>query len=789
MLKNYLKIALRTIARHKAYSFINIFGLAIGMASSILILLWVQNELSYDRFNEHADQTYRIVADASGFKAAVNCAGMPEGLQAEMPAIRNTVRLSHQNTSLFAVGTQKFVEKEGFFADSTFFDVFSYRLLKGDRRAALLAPDAVVITEDMARKYFGKEDPMGKIMQRDGWNNVRVTGILANVPSNSHLHFNYLLSTAALANDNDIKTRTWDNFNFYSYVVLDKHFDPTPAALAKLDRQVDAIYSKHEKNLKVKFHLQPLTDIHLYSNGYQVDLTGHGNVQYVNIFFIVAIFILAVACINFMNLATARSARRAKEVGLRKVVGAVRGQLVWQFLGESMLISLFALLMAILLVYLALPSFNYLAGKTLSINLWDGKLLLMIVGIAAATGLISGSYPALFLSGFQPVKVLKGNLRSLGGNRLFRNGLVVMQFVVSIVLLVGTFVVYRQLTYIKERNMGFDKENVVYLSMDGKLWDNRQAFRAQLAQNSLTSEFSVVSDLPDNLTTGTENVDWPGKDPKTQIIIPSMAVSESFFDMMHMKMVAGRAFSTSFTGDSSNFIINETAVRIMGMTVQNAVGQQIKWQGNKGTVIGVVQDFNFKPIQQAIEPLVIQLNKWGNIVMVRARPGTTEATVKALEKMAKQLNPAYPFTYNFLDQTLAKLYTGEQQMGKIFNLFAMLAIFISCLGLYGLSAYMAEQRTKEIGVRKVLGASLFNIVRLLSYDFTRLIVVAMIIAIPLSWWAVNSWLQGFAYHVKMGWLIFLLAPLTALFIAWITVSYESVRAAVVNPSKSLRSGE
>lgn len=789
MLKNYLKIALRTIARHKAYSFINIFGLAIGMASSILILLWVQNELSYDRFNEHADQTYRIVADASGFKAAVNCAGMPEGLQAEMPVIRNTVRLSHQNTSLFAVGTQKFVEKEGFFVDSTFFDVFSYPLIRGDRRTALLAPDAVVISEDMARKYFGKEDPMGKIIQRDNWNNLRVTGVLANVPSNSHLHFNYLLSLSAWANDRDIKTRTWDNFNFYSYVVLDKHFDPTPAALAKLDQQIDNIYTKHEKNLKVKFHLQPLTAIHLYSNGYQVDLSGHGNVQYVNIFFIVAIFILAVACINFMNLATARSARRAKEVGLRKVVGAVRGQLVWQFLGESMLISFFALLMAVVLVYLALPSFNYLAGKTLSINLWDGKLLLMIVGIAAATGLISGSYPALFLSGFQPVKVLKGNLRTLGGNRIFRNGLVVMQFVVSIVLLVGTFVVYRQLTYIKERNMGFDRENVIYLSMEGKLWDNRQAFRAELAQNSLTSEFSVVSDLPDNLITGTENVDWPGKDPKSQIIIPSMAVSESFFDMMHMKLLAGRAFSSSFTADSSNFILNEKAVHVMGMTVQNAVGQQIKWQDNKGTVIGVVQDFNFKPIQQAIEPLVMGLNKWGNIVMVRARPGTTEATVKALEKMTKQLNPAYPFTYNFLDQTLAKLYTGEQQMGKIFNLFAVLAIFISCLGLYGLSAYMAEQRTKEIGVRKVLGASLFNIVRLLSSDFTRLIIVAMIIAIPLSWWAVNSWLQGFAYHVKMGWVIFILAPLTALVIAWITVSYESVRAAIVNPSKSLRSGE
>jgi ABC-type antimicrobial peptide transport system permease subunit len=437
---------------------------------------------------------------------------------------------------------------------------------------------------------------------------------------------------------------------------------------------------------------------------------------------------------------------------------------------------------------MALPLFNELAGKQLSINLWNGKLLLSLVGIAAATGLISGSYPALFLSGFQPVKVLKGNLRSLGGNRLFRNGLVVMQFVVSIVLLVGTVVIYNQLQYIKSRNLGFEKENLLYMVMRGDLYDKREALRAALAENPLTSHFTVISDVPTNLTSGTVNVIWPGKDPNAkQVVFPSMDVSEDFFDVFHVKLLSGRGFSPSNKTDTTNFVLNEKAARTMGMTTLNAVGQQISFGGTKGSIIGVVQDFNFKPIQNAIEPLVIRLNKYGGVVVVRASPGATEATIQALSKINKEMNPAYPFAYNFLDEVIGRQYKGEKQMGSIFNLFAILAIFISCLGLYGLSAYMAEQRTKEIGVRKVLGASLFNIVRLLSTDFTRLIFIAMVIAIPLSWWAVNSWLQGFAYHIQVGWMIFVLAPLTALLIAWITVSYESIKAGVTNPVKSLRS--
>ncbi|MBZ5857079.1 ABC transporter permease [Flavihumibacter profundi] len=788
MLKNYLKTAFRNIIRHKAYSFINISGLAIGMACSILIFLWVENELSYDRFHANAGQVYRITCNAGDFKAAVNPAGMPAGLKAEMPVIKNFVRLSHISTNLFEADNRKFEEKRVFYADSTFLQIFSFPLISGNAKTALDRPDGVLITEDMATKYFGKENALGKTIRKDNGDNITVTGVLANIPPDSHLQFDFILPMSSIAKTNfDLKTNVWDNFNFYSYVQLDKNFVPATASLKSLEKQINEIYKKHVNvaELKVDFQLQPLTSIHLHSN-LQVDLTGHGNAQYVKIFFIVAIFILAVASINFMNLATARSARRSKEVGLRKVVGAGRKQLITQFLGESLLIALLALLLAFGIVLVFLPLFNTISEKSLSSHFLDGKFMLQLLGIAVATGLVSGCYPALFLSGFNPVKVLKGNMKSMGGNLLFRNGLVITQFIVSIVLLAGTVVVYKQLQFIKSRNLGFEKENLLYMEMTGEMWNKQQALRTELQGNPLTADFAIVSELPTNLTSGTVSILWEGKDPNAQTVFPSMDVSEDFIDVFQMKILSGRSFSKEFKADSTNFIINEKAMQVMGMNIKNAAGKPLTFQNEKGIIIGVVKDFNFKPIQQAIEPLILRLNKYGGNVVIKTKPGNTEATIKALEKISRQLNPAYPFKYNFLDKDLANLYKGEQKLGKLFNIFAILAIFISCLGLYGLSAYMAEQRTREIGVRKVLGASIFNIVYLLSTGFTRLILIATAIAIPVSWFAINSWLKGFAYRIDISWIIFAVASITALLIAWLTVSYESVRAAIANPIKSLR---
>jgi putative ABC transport system permease protein len=440
----------------------------------------------------------------------------------------------------------------------------------------------------------------------------------------------------------------------------------------------------------------------------------------------------------------------------------------------------------VMLVRLLLPAFNELAEKQLSLDWLDTGLICGLLGIALVTGLLSGSYPALFLSQFHPINVLKGNLKVGAGNVLFRNGLVVAQFVVSIMLLVGTVVVYNQLQFIKHKNLGFDKENLLYVPMTGDLWAKFAALKTELKQNPLTSTYSITQELPTDLHTGTLDVQWDGKDPNTQPVFYSMAVDAHFTDIFQMKLLSGRSFSREFKADTANYIVNERALRTMGMDAATAVGKSLALGGRKGVIVGVVQDFHIKPIQQAIEPVILKLNFWGGYVVVRAQAGKTEATIRALEKICGQLNPNYPFTYHFLEQDLARLYKGEQRMGNIFQVFAGLAIFISCLGLYGLSAFLAEQRRKEIGVSKVLGASTFHIVYLLSTNFTRLLLLSILIAVPIAWYMTNSWLEGFAYRIEVNGIIFLGAGLVALLIAGLTVSYESVKAAITNPVKSLR---
>jgi predicted permease len=785
MLRNYFKIAFRNIVRHKAFATINIAGLAIGMACSIFILLWVQNELSYDKFHKNAGTIYRLTAGGE-----MNSGPMVPELKAKIPAIKNFVRLLfvQPTTTVFERGTKRFEEKTVFYADATLLQVFSFPLVNGNAETALARPDAVLITEDMAKKYFGNEDAVGKILKKDNKDNVVVTGVLKNIPANSHLQFDFIMPMSAIVqSDWRLRDNIWASYDFYDYIQLDENFKATPAALAGLSQQVNKIVGEHIKENPPAIKLQPLADIHLRSD-YHSDLPGQGNIQYVNTFFVVALFILAVACINFMNLATARSARRAKEVGLRKVVGAGRMQLIGQFLGESLFISFIALLIAVVIVQLLLPVFNNLAGKELSIQLLNGKLIALLLGIALFTGLISGSYPALFLSGFKPVETLKGNMKMMGGNLFFRNGLVVVQFVVSIVLLAGTALVYRQLNYIKNRNIGYNRSNLLYMQMTGEMGDKQRTLKAELKTNPLTANFTTISDPISNLASDTYGLEWEGSTPADKKTwFTKTWVNDGFFDVLQMKMASGRALSTTEFADSGNYVINETAAKIMRMTPATAIGKPLTFQGDKGIIVGVVKDFNYKPAQTAIEPMILAFNKWnGGIVLVRTQPGKTEATIQALEKISKQLNPSFPFSYGFIDQDINNLYKGEQQMGSLFNVFAIIAIFISCMGLYGLSAFMAEQRTKEIGVRKVLGASVFNVVYLLSTGFTKLILIAIVIAIPIAWFAIDKWLSSFAYRVNVGWTIFLMASLGALAIAWITVSYESVKAAIVNPIKSLR---
>ncbi|WP_422082868.1 ABC transporter permease [Ulvibacterium sp.] len=786
MFRNYLKIAWRNFIQQKWYSLLNMSGLAIGMACSILILLWVRHESSYDTFHANADQIYRLTAMANeDFKAAVSAAGMVEELPQLMPEIESSLRLSHPFEELFEVDGQKFKEDFVFFADTNFLEVFTFPLIEGNPKTALSRPDGILLTETTARKFFGAERALGQTIKINNTNTFTVSGVMADVPSNSHLQFNAILPMTYHAKTNyDLINKVWDAFNFYGYFQFGKGAITSEEDLSTAIEKINRIYAERMTEFEITFNLQPLTDIHLHSN-LQIDVPGHGNIQYVNIFFVVAFIILIVACINYMNLATARSSRRAKEVGLRKVIGAGRNQLVFQFLGESLMIAFLSLILAVGMVYLALPAFNNLAQKQLELYLGDANIWIGLMAIALITGLISGSYPALFLSGFRPIKVLKGRMKLSGSNLFFRNGLVISQFVISILLLIGTTVIYTQLNFIRNKNLGYDKSNLIYIPMEGELWGKQEALKTALEQNTLTSDFSIISDLPTNLTTGNFDIYWEGKDPNSQVLFPHINADENFLDVFQMTLLEGRGFSKT-SSDNHDYLINETAAKIMGMDVENAVGKALTFREDKGTIIGVVKDFNYKPLQYAIEPLIVRHRKTGSLTVVRTAPESTENTIAALEGIYGDLNPAYPLTYNFVDTNLNAQYKGEQQMGTIFNVFALLAIFISCLGLYGLSSFMTEQRFKEIGIRKVLGASALRLVNMLSQDFIKLVCIAFVLAIPISWYAMNEWLQEFAFRIEIRWWMFGLAGFSVLFIALSTVSFQSLKAANADPVKSLR---
>jgi putative ABC transport system permease protein len=789
MLHNYIKVAIRNLLRQKGFSFINILGLALGITCTALIGMWVNDELSYDKFHKDYDRMYRITATLPELKvhAAVSSAPLALAVKNEIPEVAEAVRISDLKRELMQVGDLKFEEKGVMYADSNFFRVFTFPFIKGDSEHALQNPEGIVITEEMAKKYFGSTDVLEKTIRKNNKEDFTVTGVIANVPSNSHLKFDFVQPMSFLARTNDdLKKNVWDNFNYYTYIKLNDKAQQSKSAIEDLEKKMQAIYKKNESVLKVGFVLQPLAKVHLYSN-FLADISGHGNAQNVYIFMVVAVFILVVACLNFMNLATARAARRAKEVGLRKVVGAIRPHLMGQFLAESLVVALLSLVLALLIIYIVLPYFNTLGGKNLSLDFTNVQLIAGLLGITVITGLLAGSYPALYLSGFVPATVLKGNFTGGGSGSLFRNTMVVIQFAVSISLIVGTTIVYRQLKYIQQLNLGYDKENLLYVPMTGEMWSKYDALRTMLGNNRLTSQYSFISDLPTTSSGATISVEWTGKDPNTQPLFYNLAIDENFEEVFKATILEGHGYGENAKADSVNIIVNEMALKTMDMKLESAVGTKIKVWGRERTIIGVVKDFNFKPVQETIGPMFLNRNTWGGYAIVRALPGETENTIAALQQTCKDINPSYPFNYSFLDQDIANLYKAEQRLGSLFNVFAVLAIVISCLGLYGLSAYLAERRTRELGIRKVLGASGFQLVYLLSATFTRPILIATAIAVPLAWYGMSQWLSGFAYHVTIDWTIFLVAFLSALFIAWLTVSFESIKAATTNPVKSLRS--
>jgi len=789
MLRNYFKVAIRNLLRQKGFSFINIVGLALGIACTTLIGMWVSDELSYDKFHQDHDRIYRITATLPEMKvhAAVSPAPLALATKNELPEIEDVVRISDLKRDLMQVGDVKFEEEGVLYADSNFFRMFSFQFIKGDRERALQNPEGIVISEEMAMKYFGSVDVLEKTIKKNNKEDFTVTAVMANVPDNSHLQFDFVQPMSFLARENgDLKNHVWDNFNWFAYVKLTKKASQSQSTVADLEKKIQAIYKKNEPIVKAAFVLQPLSKIHLYSN-FLADLPGHGRAQNVYIFMIVAVFILVVACLNFTNLSTARAARRAKEVGLRKVVGAIRSHLMGQFLAESLIVALLSLVLAVLMILLVLPYFNTLGGKNLALDFTNANLMAGLLGVTVVTGLLAGSYPALYLSGFVPATVLKGNFAAGASGSLFRNTMVVIQFTVSISLIVGTTIVYRQLKYIQHMNLGYDKENLLYVPMTGEMWSKYDALRAKLGSERLTSNYTFISGLPTSSSGATIGVQWKGKDPNSQPLFYNTAIDENFEEVFKVTFVEGHGYGDNAKADSVNIIVNETALKTMDMPVESAVGTRITIWGRERTIIGVVKDFNFKPIQEPIGPMFLDRNTWGGYAIVRTPPNELKNTIAKLEQICKEINPHYPFNYNFVDQDIANMYKAEQRLGSLFNVFAVLAIVISCLGLYGLSAYLAERRTRELGIRKVLGASGFQLVYLLSATFTRPILIATAIAVPVAWYGMGRWLEGFAYHVTIDWTVFLIAFLSALIIAWLTVSFESIKAATANPVNALRS--
>lgn len=782
MYKNYLKVALRNIRQHKGYSLINIVGLAVGIACCILILLWVQDELSFDSFHKNGDNIYRVLQDVHldrDVTWAINQGPLGPALQADIPEIVNYTRGTARGFRI-KYNDKRFDEIVEF-ADPSLFEMFDFPLVKGDPKKALTDPHSIVISEDMAVKYFGSEEPLGKVLNADDQYDFVVTGVMKEVPHNSHLR-PQLIIPFVFGRELEYTVDNWGNSQFTTYVMLKKGVSRA-AVEKKIARFLD---DKPTLEKGTILRLQPLTSIHLYSN-FEFDRFGSGDIKYIHIFSITAFFVLLIACINFMNLATARSTTRSREVGMRKVVGAKRSGLIRQFFTESVFFAFAALLLAILLVELLLPVFNNLAGKEMVVNLFGNPILLIgILVITLFTGLISGSYPALLLSSFQPIHVLKGKFKTGNSKSLFRKVLVVTQFSLSLILIIGTLIVYQQLDYMKNKKLGYNKENLVYTVMRGDFLKKYDAVKAELLENPNILSVTRSATLPTygNVFSNSK-WRWKGQNPKEEVLMHGNFVDYDYFKTFGMKITQGRSFSKEFSTDQTAVMLNEEAVKRMGVT--SPIGMELVNEDNKYTIVGIVKNYHFRSLHKEIEPLVLIFapeNCRGLIARIKSEDISSSITL--LEKKWNELSSEYPFSYGFLDQRLDRLYRAEQRVGTIFKYFTLLTIFVSCLGLFGLASFMTERRIKEIGIRKVLGASVSRIIFMLSKEFTRPVLIANAIGWPIAYLLVKKWLQNFAYRTTISFEIFILGGILALIIAWLTISFQAIRAALANPAEALR---
>lgn len=802
MFKNYLKSAWRNIRKNKLFSAINILGLSIGIALCFIIMLYVQDELSYDKYNENADNIARVVfqADINGGKIneSVSMPPVAATMKKDFPQVLDATRIQDQGSSKIIYKDKVFKDDHFANADANVFNIFTLPMIKGDAKTALLQPHTVVMTQSTAKKYFGAEDPIGKtiIVTADDNRPYIVTGVIKDMPVNSHFHFDIL---GSMISNERASEDTWMSGGFHTYLLLKPGTDikqmeagfPAmvkkymgPAIQQAMGLSLDDFITKGNS---LGFALQPLTDIHLNSNT-TTEFEPGGNEMYVYIFAGVAIFMLLVACINFINLSTAGASKRAKEVGVRKVAGSGRFQLIKQFLSESILITLFALAIAFVIIKLALPAFNNISGKELS---FDAEPILVFIGLGLIVGILAGIYPAFYLSSFKPIAVLKGKLTTTHKSFGLRSSLVVFQFFISVALIIGTIVVYQQMKYIQNKNLGFNKDQIITIPNSYVLGNNEKAFKQQMLQDPRIINATTSFYKPAGPSYYNNALAYPQGNDNLVVNGVDYHVDEQYIPTMGMQIISGRNFSKDFTTDSFAVILNETAAKALGWNNTTALNKTIVRQNSERGqniayhVIGVIKNFNFKSLHEAISPLYMTLYPEGGLIF-KTKTTDVAGLIATMKKEWDSYNTGEPFSYNFMDDLFNNTYATEQKTGNILNLFSILTIFVACLGLFGLVTYTAEQRTKEIGIRKVLGASVTQVTQMLSKEFLKLVLIASLIAFPIAWWAMHEWLQSFAYRINISWWMFAVAGLAALFIALLTVSFQAIKAAIANPVKSLR---
>jgi len=790
MIKNHIKIALRNLSKHKGYSFINITGLALGITCSIFIFMWVQDELNYDRYNENAENIYRVEEDQYYSSKAyhVNVTPYPCApvFKDKIPEIVNAARMNYAGI-LLKYGEKSFYERNVVGIDSTYLEMFTFEFLRGDINSALDEPHSIIINDEIANKYFGNDDPIGKVLSLNNKYDFTVKGVFKKLPHNVSRSFE-IAFPFKFFKELGRWSESWGDNSITTFVQL----IPNPNVELVNKKMTDLLRENNEEST-TDYMVAPFTRMYLHSYfGYG---NPTGNIKYIYIFSSIAIFILLIACINFMNLSTARSANRAKEIGVRKVVGASRTSLVSQFYGESFFLSIIGLIISLAVVVLLLGEFNAFTGKNIALNiLYDSNFIIGVILITLLTSIISGSYPALYLSAFKPVAVLKGVKNISGSNSLFRRVLVIIQFSMSIFLIVSTIVVYNQMIFMKNKDLGYDKEHLIYIQMRGDIADSYETLKTELEHTKGVGGVSAANHPPNRIGSNSGGAEWDGKNPETKVLIGTNVVDYNFCKTLGIEILEGRGFTHEFPGDEiseedtvGGFLVNEETVKIMGLDYKAAVGARFEFMGGYGKIIGVMKNFHYNSVRTEIEPLAMMLAPdYFSFIAIRLASNNINDSIDAIKNTWSSVLPNYPFAYKFLDEDFERWYRRESRMVSLLEIFAVIAIIIACLGLFGLASFSAEQRTKEIGVRKVLGASELNLTLLMCKEFVILVFISNIIAWPIAYFSSISWLNDFAYRIDLGVSFFILSGLFSMVIALITVSFQAVKAALANPVVSLK---